>query len=120
MVSIVIHTIWFLIPAFFFLLALFSKLEELSGRSRKANIPDLVRQGSFVLGCSLVAYIIDRFLLQGMLKDYRPEWLPLGFLQLILLPLVLYVAAAIFGPSRQILIKKAPRPTAKKGSGVKK
>ena len=109
MVAIVIHVIWFTIAGFFLLAALWAKLEQSSGRPKRSNPEDLFRQGLFVLGCVVVAYVIDDYVLQGVGLQYLPSWMPIGFVQLLLLPAILYIAAAILGPSKQILISTAPK-----------
>jgi len=105
-----LYALWFAIPAFFFLTALWAKLEQLSRSPRRQNPGDFMRQGFFVLLCVLAAIGIDRYLLTA-LNDKLPAWLPLPFLQVLLLPLVLLIGARLIGSSKPIKIEKAPRPT---------
>lgn len=109
-----IYTIWFLIPTIFFTIALWSKLEQLSGRERRENVKDYVSQGAFVLLCVLVSVIIDQYVLEDIayfIASFLPFDAPVGFFQVMLLPVVLYAGAFIIGPSKAILI---PRPDYKK------
>ncbi len=109
-----LYVIWFLIPTCFFLLALWAKLEQISNRSRAQNPGDLLRQGYFVLASVLVSVLIDHFILEKVVISISPTWLPIGFYRIILLPMVLLLGAKIAGPSKDIRIAKAPRPTQQK------
>lgn len=106
-----LYIIWFLIPLFFFSVALWATLEQLGGKEAKGGTADAWRQGFFVLGCVGVAVLIDRTVLPDLVANWAPDALPLGFFQAILLPLILYIAALIFGGSKEILIGKAPKPS---------
>ena len=111
----ILYLVWILIPLTFFLLALWSKLEQMSGRPKKDHPGDLVRQGFFISGCVVVSIVIDHFLLPYLYSSFSPVWVPYGLYELLLLPLILYVAAISFGPSSDIRITKAPHPSSKKG-----
>lgn len=106
-----LYVIWFLIPAFFFLTALWSFLERLGGKEQKATGMDAFRQGIFVLGCVAMCVLIDRTVLEDLVATLAPDWLPLGFFEALLLPFILFVAAKVFGGSKEILITKAPKPS---------
>ena len=108
-----LYAIWILIPIVFFLLALWSKLEQMSGRPKKDHPGDLVRQGIFISGCVVVAIIIDHFFLPYLYSYISPAWIPYGLYEVLLLPFILYVAAVAIGPSTDIKIIKAPRPSIK-------
>jgi hypothetical protein len=104
----VIYAVWFLIPTVFFLIALWGKLEKLSGSTKNYHPADYVRQGCYVLVCVLISLAIDRFLLQ----PYYPDWIeefPLPMAQVLLLPFVLALAAKITGGTKPIRITKAGR-----------
>jgi len=113
----VLYVIWFLIPTFFFLIALWGKLEEISDKTKKHNPSDFINQGIFVLLCVGVAIVIDQYLLPDFITPSLPDWIPVGFVQILLLPLVLLVASKIVGPSSNIRIERAP---GKPGSKPKK
>lgn len=108
------YVIWCLIPIFFFTLALWSKLEVLSGQVKKDNPGDLIRQGGFVSICVFIAILIDQYLLPELYPKFSPDWIPYGFYQLILLPAIFYVASRVIGPSTDIRISKAPKPSSRK------
>ena len=115
----VFYTIWGLIPLIYFLLVLFSRLEQSShvskGKKRSREASDLFRQALFVTACALVTFLIDYFFVdQGMLEDLLPEFVPLGFIKLILFPIVLMVLGKLVGGSKPIRIEKAPRPTSRR------
>ena len=107
----ILYAIWILIPLVFFTLALWSKLEGISGKQKKDNPADLIRQGLFVSGCVIVAILIDQYLLTSLYQSFSPEWIPFGFYEVLLLPLILFLAAQFIGPSKSIRITKAPRPS---------
>ncbi|MBN8549669.1 MAG: hypothetical protein J0M12_10170 [Deltaproteobacteria bacterium] len=106
-----LYIVWFSIPLFFFGVALFATLERLGGKEKKGGTADAWRQGFFVLACVGVAVLIDRTVLPDIVDSIAPDYLPLGFFEVILLPLVLYLAALLFGGSKEILIGQAPKPT---------
>lgn len=106
-----LYILWFLIPTFFFLTALWTQLERLSGKEAKPTGGDAFRQGVFVLVCVGVCVAIDQYILGDLVTSFAPDFLPLGFFQAILLPIVLYVAAMMFGGSKEILISRAPKPS---------
>ena len=108
-----LYIIWFGIPALFLLLALWAKLEELSGKSKKENPGDFFKQGLFVLACAFATLLLDIYALPGIAENMMPSWIPLLFLRIILFPLVLYVGALAVGPTKQIRIERASRPTEK-------
>jgi hypothetical protein len=113
-----LYVIWFLAPTFFFVLALWAKLEQMSGSVKKHDPISLFRQGIFILICVILACLIDTYVLEGIVASFSPQFIPLGFYQIMLLPVILILAARVVGPSEPILIgsKKdnARRPLARK------
>lgn len=101
----IIHIIWFLFPTFFFLLALWSKLEQLSGSPSIQDTRILFKQGVFLLLCCLIAVGVDRYLFVPHLQKNLPEWLPLALLQILLFPTILLLAALCSGGSKDITLK---------------
>lgn len=112
-----LYVIWFLIPLFFLAMALWSWLEKVGGKAKKENPGDFLKQGIFVLACVLLSVLIDQYILENLVKAVLGDFVPLGFVQIILLPVVLYAGALALGPSRAILIGKAPHPSDKGKSG---
>ena len=114
-----IYIVWFAIPLFFFGVTLWAGLEQATAKKQqRQNTGDFFRQGSFVLGCVLLAVIIDQYWLVQLVETIAPAWLPLLFFQVILLPVILYIGALIVGPSREIRIgykSKKARSRAQKG-----
>ena len=108
------YSVWLAIPLLFFLLALWSKLEELSGLPKKDRPDDIVRQGGFLLLCAVIAIIIDYYFLESLYKSFSPDWIPFGFYQTVLLPLIFVIAGKFIGPSKDIMISKSPNPTQRK------
>lgn len=110
----VLHVIWFLIAGFFFLLALWSWLEKVSGKKRQERPGDFVRQGVFVLVCALVSLMIDKYMLKGFIESipFVADF-PLGMYQVLLFPCVLFIAARVIGPTKDIMIGKAPTPSSR-------
>lgn len=105
---------WIALPLFFFLTALWGKLETASDKRKREDVRDFFYQGIFVSVCVGIAIIIDQYFLEAIANSLAPEYLPLGFFQVILLPFILLVAAKVIGPSADIRITKAPRPTERK------
>jgi hypothetical protein len=109
----VIYTVWFLIPLAFFLMALWATLEKIGKSPKKQHPADFSRQGAFALLCVFVALGVDQYLLQpneGMFS----EWLPLPVVQVLLLPIVLSIGAAVWGGSKPIKITKFGRTSSVK------
>lgn len=101
-----VYICWFLLPLTFFGLATYAKLEQLGGSVRRQNPKELFQQGFFVLGCVLVCCVIDRYLLKDLADSFMPDLIPLGFYQIILLPVILLIGAKLVGPTRDILISR--------------
>lgn len=102
-----LYVIWFLLPLFFLLVSLWTFLEKKSGGdSRKDKASEFFGQAMFALLCVGIAVAIDQYMLQGFVAAVSPDWIPLGFYQIVLLPFVLYVAALAIGPSKQIFITR--------------
>jgi hypothetical protein len=99
-----LYITWFIFPTFFFLLALWAKLEQFSGQQKRHNPADLLKQGLFVLVCVLLCIGIDKTLLPFVADLIDPVMIPLGFYQALLLPVVLLVSAKLVGGSKSILI----------------
>lgn len=109
-----LYVIWCAIPGFFFLMALWGKLETMSGKNQRDDIRDFFNQGLFVSMCVITSFFIDKYLLPGIVESFAPEYLPLGFFEVLLLPFVLLLAAKLFGGSNEIRILKAPHPSERK------
>ncbi len=101
----VLYTLWFLVPLFFIVLATWSKLEQASGRERRENIGDYLRQGGFALICVLVSLIIDQFFLEDLVMMFSSDSQTIGVARIMLLPVIFILAAKIIGPSKQIRIE---------------
>ncbi|MCO6432580.1 MAG: hypothetical protein J5J00_17140 [Deltaproteobacteria bacterium] len=114
------HIVWLLLPLFFILMALWSKLEMMSGRPRRDHPSDILNQAIFVLFAVIVCILLDKYVLTSVYESVVPDWIPLGLLRFLLLPAVLLAAAMAFGPSNDIRITQAPRPTKSKDSKGKK
>ena len=116
MTTYVLYTIWFLIPATFFLIALWSKLEDWGGREKHENTGDYLRQGFFVLVCVIIAVVIDQNFLEDLIPSLFGDWLSIGVAQTLLLPFVLLIAAKVFGPTSpiQIASRNKRRPPRRK------
>jgi hypothetical protein len=108
---IFVYIIWFGLPALFFSLSLWSKLEQLGKSHKKQNPGDFFRQGVFLLVCALICLVLDRYVLEWFVENIAPEATPLGFYQLIIFPLVMVIGAKFAGGSKPILIENAPRPS---------
>ena len=112
-----LYALWLAVPALFFSLSLWIKLEKLSGEKKKESSADLINQGIFTLGCAIVSIIIDQLFLQDLIEATVGDLFPLGFYQFFLFPLVLLIGAKIVGPSSKILI---PHNSRKRNSGKRR
>jgi hypothetical protein len=101
-----LYIIWFCLPLFFFTIALWSKLEAMSGKDKRENFGDFFKQGVFVTGCVLLAVAIDQYVLADLVAAVSPDFIPLGLYQFLLLPFILYIGALAVGPSKSISLKK--------------
>ncbi len=110
-----LYLIWWLLPLFFFTMALWAKLEQMSNRNKQQNPGDFFRQGIFVTIGVLISMWLDSSVLPGLIPAIFPPSIPMGFFQVILLPVVLYLMALIIGPSKEILIPSGSSKTKKPG-----
>lgn len=113
--TVVLYTVWVLLPLGFLGMALWSFLERMGGKTQVHDDASLFRQFLFVLGSVLIAVAIDQYALKWVVSDILSDVLPLGVFQVALLPLVLFLGAVLIGPSEEIRIGRAPRPSAKPG-----
>lgn len=109
-----IYILWSIFASLYFLIAIYSWLEQLSGRRKTDNSKDLVRQGLFVTSCVVISILLDRHVLRHRLEPILPEEIPYPFVVFLIFPLVMAITATLIGPSEKILIRKAPRPTERK------
>ena len=107
----VIHVVWIIIPLFFFAIALYAKLEMIGNKHKVDNPKDFLRQAAFTTLCTGIAFIIDEYALEGLVQSLSPDWIPVMFYRILLLPLILVIGAHLAGGSEEIAINKAPRPT---------
>ncbi len=115
-------TIWIGLPALLLLMSLWSRLEQETrvrrGKKRSQEPQDLMKQVRFTSACSIVTYLLDRFILNtGSVEANLPYFLPLPVLRLLLYPAVLFVGAMWLGGTPRPKITKAPRPSERKRGG---
>ncbi len=104
--SNVIYAIWGLIPLILLLMALWSYLEKVSGKKRQERPGDLFRQALFTALCVLVSIGIDLYFLPMLVDSILTDYIPYGVYQIILFPAVLFIAAKLIGPTKDITINK--------------
>jgi hypothetical protein len=109
--TFVLYAVWFLLPAGFLLMALWSLLERMAGKTQLQDNASLFKQSVFVLACVLVSIALDHYALEWVSKSVFQEVLPLGFFRVIVLPIVLLIGAKLIGPSADIRIQRAPHPS---------
>jgi hypothetical protein len=107
----VLYILWFLPPVALLLIALWAKLEQFSRKEAREHSMDYVKNALFLVVCALVAIAIDTNILEDLVNIFSPDFIPLGFYQIMLLPAVLVIGAKIYGGSKGIRIDKAPRPS---------
>jgi hypothetical protein len=103
--------IWILCALFFFLMALWSKLEQWSHKTTKhgRQAVEFLRQGIFVSFCVVITMVIDYYLLEDLLLPLLPDFMPIDFPRIMLFPVVLYIGALVTGGSKAEHITKAPK-----------
>jgi hypothetical protein len=104
----ILYPIWSLIPFVLFLMSLWSYLEKVGGKKKQERPGDLFKQGLFTTGCVLASVVIDQYLLPSLDGSFLTDFVPFGVFRVILFPFVLFVAAYLIGPTKDILISKAP------------
>jgi len=98
-----LYMVWFAIPGFFLLTALWAFLEHTTNRKGpKQNPADNFKQFLFVALCVGIAVLIDQTVLPDLVKNMAPDWIPLGFFEVLLLPFVLLLGAKIIGPTKEV------------------
>lgn len=110
MVDFAIHSIWIAFPVFFFSLALWNKLELMSGKGKSEDVKNFFSQGVFVTICVILAFIIDAYFLESIASLFPDDLFPLWFFRVILLPFIFLIGAKVVGPSKEIRILRAPKP----------
>jgi len=102
-----LYVIWALVPIGFFTMALWSKLEQVSHKDKMPTreAADLSKQGIFTLVCVLAAFIIDIYFVADI-EPLLPTFIPLGFVKIMLLPVILYLGGMALGGSNPIRITK--------------
>ena len=104
-----IYIVWFLLPISFLTLALWAWLERLSKSPKKQNPADFLKQALFLAVCVGLAVLIDTYFLESIAAAIAPDLIPLLLYQILLLPLILLIAAKLFGGSKPIRIEKVKR-----------
>lgn len=92
-----LYSIWILCPCLFLLMALWAKLEQIGGSDKKQPYKDLLNQAAFTVVCSAVTFAIDRFVLTDLDAGLLDGWIPIQVMRLLCYPLVLLLAAKVFG-----------------------
>ncbi len=113
-----LYILWIFIPLAYYLMALWSKLEQSTQRKRGKNVQheaaDLFKTANHLAIVCFITFLVDRYATETLIKPNLPDLVPLPLVQILLLPAVMYVVALIKGKSEPIRIKKAPRPTQNK------
>ena len=102
----VLYGFWILLPASFFIIALWSKLEQLSGRDKREVIGDYLKQGVFTGACVGLSILIDQTVLESFVSGVLADMVPLGFCRFMLLPVTLVIGAKVVGGSKPIRIER--------------
>lgn len=106
-----LYIIWFLLPAGMLLVALWAKLEQIGKKDAREHALDYIKSAIFLFVSALIAVAIDTYMLEDLVSALSPDFIPLSFYQLMLLPLILVIGAKLVGGSKAISIDRAPRPS---------
>lgn len=109
---------WVLVPVAFFLMALWSWLEQSTqvrkGKKRSEEPQDLTKQAIFLSICSIIAWGVDALIIQSGSVDFLfGEWTPKPMVRFFVYPLILYIGAVTVGQTKRPSIDKLPRPSEK-------
>jgi hypothetical protein len=109
---------WILVPVGFYLLSLWSWLEQSTvvrkGKKRNEEPKDLLKQAVFLTIASFVTYLFDLFIIQGGNIDFIfGPWVPKPMVRFFLYPIILYIGAVSFGGTKRPKIDRLPRPSEK-------
>lgn len=102
----IIIGLWIFAPVVFLLLALWAVLER-SAKNKATHPSEYLSAAAFLGVCGIVSYGIHRILLDWLLA-LVDTGLPRNLFLLMVWPMVLFIGAKITGPSRRIMIEKAP------------
>jgi len=104
----VLYGIWILIPVGFAVLALYSKLEQISHKDKPLTREplDLIKQAAFTGLCVIIAFGVEFYFIEDSIMPLLPSIIPKGLIQVMLLPVILYIAAMIIGGAKPIRIQK--------------
>ena len=109
-----VYVFWGAIPAFFFLMALWQWLEGFRGKKHTNEVIDFLRQGFFVLCCVAATFGIYELIFIPYINPMIQSYVPTFLIKFLLLPIVLYIAGSVVGPTKDIKITKAPHPSERK------
>jgi len=102
----VIFAFWVAAPALFLLFALWAALER-SAKNKATHPGEYLKHAVFLTAAGVVAYVIHLFVLDYVIA-FIPGELPRNLYLLLLWPAILFFGAQLLGPSRDIMIEKAP------------
>lgn len=110
--SIIFYVIWIIIPLFFFTVALWAKLEQMSKSRKKQNPGDFIRQGVFLSVCTILAIAINHYVIVPQKESF--ELIPMGLVQTLLYPLILIIGAKVIGGTDPLRVKRGGRARPRK------
>lgn len=96
-----LYVIWFLLPLFFVIFAIWAKLEQWQGQPKRERAGDYARQAVFTFVCAVIAVLLDQYVVTGLVNWIDSSLMPLGLAQILLYPLVLLVGARFIGGTPQ-------------------
>ena len=103
--STFLHIILFSLPALYVFIALWSKLEMLSGKSMRGDIRGYLKQALFLLVCALLALGIEVYFLEDFVSSYLDPIVPIDLARIVLLPIILLASAMLLGGSKPIKLQ---------------
>jgi hypothetical protein len=118
-VRIALYILWFIIPALYFTVALWAKLESLNGKRSSGDPSNFIKQGSFILACSGICVWLDQYYLEDITQSIFGEWFPLILAQITIFPFMLLIGAQLLGGSKPVTltsqrIKREQRKSSKR------
>jgi hypothetical protein len=108
-----IYGLWLLIPVTYFLIILWSKLENIGKKKKQKEIADFFNQLYFVIVTVGVSFLLDIYIVDNIAAMDIFSAFPRNMLRFFVLPCTFMVLSKIIGPSKDIRIKDAPNLSAR-------
>lgn len=114
-----VYVFWALVVIGYFMLGLWAMLEKMGDKvspKGRHEARDIFKQFVFVVVVIGICVLSDLFLVDSMIMPMMPDFVPRAFIQVILLPAVLYLGSLAIGGSKPLRVEKGKKPGQKSGA----